>query len=121
MNEDTGLFVDVAASVPSPTADIKLLESSGLLKRLPAGVGAAGDLAYVGIQKLHPTGLAATPRRKPRGQERPPEDIAFNRAFARRRIQVEHSIGFARRFEAITQTACMTPSGQGDFFFLSLF
>lgn len=104
VDEDTGLFVEVAASVPGPTADIKLLESSGLLNRLPAGVGAAGDLAYVGIKELHPTGLAATPRRKPRGQERPPEDVAFNRAFARRRIQVEHSIGFARRFEAITQT-----------------
>lgn len=104
VDEDTGRFVDVSVSVPGPTADINLLEMSGLLHRLPAGVGAAGDLAYVGIQALHPTGLAATPRRKPRGQDRPPEDVAFNRAFARRRIPVEHSIGFARRFEAITQT-----------------
>ena len=104
VDEETGLFVDVAASVPGPTADIKLLETSGLLHRLPAGLGAAGDLAYLGIQELHPTGLTVTPRRKPRGQDRPPEDVAFNRAFARRRIQVEHSIGFARRFEAITQT-----------------
>lgn len=38
-NEGSGLFVNVAASVPGPIADIKLLESSGFLKRLPAGVG----------------------------------------------------------------------------------
>ncbi|MFN8486284.1 MAG: transposase family protein [Caldilineaceae bacterium] len=103
IDEATGQFVDVAASVPGPTADIKLLEQSRLLERLPAGVGALGDLAYVGMDKLHPT-HAATPRRKPRGKDRPPEDIAFNRAFARRRIPVEHSIGLARRFDALSQT-----------------
>jgi hypothetical protein len=103
VDETTGLFVDVSASVPGPTADIKLLAASGLLNRLPEGVGAIGDLAYVGIDKLHPTGAAASPRRKPKGKDRPPEDITFNKAFSRRRIKVEHSIGFARRFEAITQ------------------
>ncbi len=103
VDEETGLFVDVSQSVPGPTADIKLLEASGLLNRLPTGIGALGDLAYLGIDKLHPTGAAASPRRKPKGQVRPPEDIAFNQAFSRRRIKVEHSIGFARRFESITQ------------------
>jgi hypothetical protein len=57
----------------------------------------------LGIDKLHPTGKAATPRRKPRGKPRPPEDVAFNQAFARRRIVVEPSLGLARRFEALTQ------------------
>jgi hypothetical protein len=104
VEEESGYFVDVSASVPGPTADIKLLEASNLLQRLPVGVGALGDLAYVGIDKLHPTANAATPRRKPRGKPRPPENIAFNQAFARRRIVVEHSIGLARRFEALTQT-----------------
>lgn len=104
IDEVTGQFVDVAASVPGPTADIKLLEQSQLLERLPTGVGALGDLAYVGMDKLHPTGAAATPRRKPRGKDRPPEDMAFNRAFAHRRIPVEHSIGLARRFDALSQT-----------------
>ncbi len=103
VDEETGLFVDVSPSVKGPTADIKLLDASGLLNRLPPGVGAIGDLAYQGIDKLHPTQAAACPRRKPRGKDRPPADIAFNQAFARRRIMVEHSIGFARRFEAITQ------------------
>jgi DDE superfamily endonuclease len=87
-----------------PTADLTLLKQSGLLERLPPGVGAIADLAYVGIETLHPTGLGATPRRKPRGQPRPAEDMAFNTAFSRRRIKVEHTIGRVRRYEALNQT-----------------
>lgn len=103
VDEECGMFVDVSASVPGPTADLKLLEQSKLLERLPEGVGGLGDLAYLGMDKLHPTGQAATPRRKPRGKPRSPEDSAYNQAFARRRIVVEHSIGLARRFESLTQ------------------
>jgi hypothetical protein len=103
VDEVSGLFVDVSESVFGPTADMTVLKQSQLLERLPEGVGAIGDLAYIGIDKLHPTGNAASPRRKPRGHHRPPEDIAFNTAFSRRRIYVEHAIGRARCFEAITQ------------------
>src|SRR3712207_6217096 len=104
VEEDSGRIVDIAESVGGPTADMTLLKGSGLLERLPEGVGAIGDLAYVGIDKLHPTGLAASPRRKPRGQERPAADSAYNRAFARRRITVEHTIGRLRRYQCLTQT-----------------
>ena len=102
VDEPTGQIVDVAESVPGPRADITLLQDSHVLDRLPEGVGALGDLAYVGMDKLtdRPT---ATPRRKPRGQERPAEDVAYNMAFARRRIRVEHRIGRMRRYQAITQ------------------
>ena len=93
VDEQSGQIVDVSESVPGPTADKTLLLESKLLQRLPEGVGVLGDLAYLGMDKDHPQGLGATPRRKPRERERPAEDIAFNRAFARRRIQVEHSIG----------------------------
>jgi hypothetical protein len=103
VDEISGRIVDVSDSVPGPTADIKLLEQSGLLTRLPAGVGALGDLAYVGIAALHPHGLAAAPRRKPRGQPRPPEDLMDNRAFSRRRVRVEHGIGRMRCYQAVTQ------------------
>ena len=85
--------MDVADSVPSPTTDITVLEQSQLLSRLPPGVGGMGDLAYVGIDKLHPKGLGAASRWKPRGKDRPPDDVAYNRAFSRRRIVVEHSSG----------------------------
>lgn len=104
VDEDTGRIVDTSPSVPGPTADIKLLEQSGLLYRLPPGVGGIGDLGYVGIETLHPQGLAASPRRKPRGQPRPPQDVAYNTAFSRRRIIVENTIGRMRRYQSITQT-----------------
>jgi len=105
VDEISGQIVDVWHSVPGPTADLKLLQESGLLERLPVGVGALGDLAYLGLGALHPQGLemGATPRRKPRGRESPPEDAAYNTAFARRRITVEHSIGRLRRYQSLTQ------------------
>jgi DDE superfamily endonuclease/Helix-turn-helix of DDE superfamily endonuclease len=104
VDEESGRIVDIADSAPGPTGDIKVLEDSGLLPRLPAGVGAIGDLAYVGIDKVHPDRLGASPRRKPRAKDRPAEDIAYNRAFSRRRIVVEHSIGWMRRYQSLSQT-----------------
>ncbi len=104
VDERTGEVVDIPESVRGPTADLTLLKHSDLLSRLPDGVGGLGDLAYVGLAAVHPTGLGAAPRRKPRGKERPAEDIAYNRAFARRRIIVEHTIGRMRRYQALSQT-----------------
>jgi DDE superfamily endonuclease len=68
------------------------------------GVGGIGDLAYGGIDQLHSQGLGACPRRKPRGKPRPPEDVAYNPAFSRRRIIVENTIGRLRRYQSLTQT-----------------
>jgi hypothetical protein len=104
VDEETGTIVDVGESVPGPTADIKVLKKSKLLKRLPKGVGGLGDLAYVGIADLHPQGLGATGRRKPRGQPRSLADRRYNKAFSRRRIVVEHGIGRLRRYQALTHT-----------------
>jgi hypothetical protein len=101
VDEGSGAIVGVSDAVPGPWADIKRLEKSRLLKRLPKGVGGIGDLGYVGIAELHPAGLGAAPRRKPRGKDRPPEDRKYNRAFSRRRIIVEHGIGRLRRFRAV--------------------
>jgi len=104
VDEETGEIVDVADSVPGPTADSKVLKPSQLLKRLPKGVGGLGDLAYVGIADWHPEGLGATGRRKPRGQPRSLADRRYNQAFRRRRIVVEHGIGRLRRYQALTHT-----------------
>jgi len=103
VDETSGRIVDISATVRGPVADLALLKASGLLARLPPGVGSLGDLAYVGMAGLHPQGLGATPRRKPRGKARPAEDVAYNRAFARRRITVEHTLGRMRCFQAVTQ------------------
>jgi hypothetical protein len=100
----TGEILDVPESVPGPTHDRKLPARSGALAQVPDGVGATGDLGYVGMDKLAPAGLpTATPRRKPRKQPRPPEDLAYNTAFARERVVVEHRIGRMRHYQAITQ------------------
>jgi hypothetical protein len=103
VDEETGKVADVAESRPGRWADLKVLRRSKLKPRLPGGVGALGDLAYVGIADWHPAGLGATPRRKPRGQPRPEGDRRFNRAFSRRRIVVEHTIGRLRRYQALSQ------------------
>lgn len=100
----TGDIVDISESVRGPTADVHLLEQSGVLSRLPPSVAGLGDLAYIGIAALHPQGLGFTPRRKPRGQPRPAEDVAYNTAFSRVRIGVEHTIGQMRRYQSVTQT-----------------
>lgn len=113
----TGAICDVSESVRGPTGDMKLLKRSKLMERLPPDVGGEGDLAYVGIAQLHAQGprYGNTPRRKPRGadknkarprghdQERSPEDIAYNKAFSRRRIVVEHTLRRMRSYQAITQ------------------
>lgn len=103
IDEDTGRVVHVPPSAPGPTADLKLLKRSRLLGCLPKGVGLIGDKAYLGAADLRPGVACATPRRKPRGQPRPPEDRRYNRAVSRRRIGVEHAIRRLRVFQALTQ------------------
>lgn len=100
---DTGKVVDVSESVCGPTADLTLLKASGLLDRVDPDIGVLGDLAYVGMAPLLPSGLGFTPRRKPRGQPRPAADVVYNTAFAAERITVEHTIGRLRRYQALTQ------------------
>lgn len=104
VDEETGEIVAVSGSVKGPTADLNLLKLSGLIGKLPEGVGAIGDLGYVGIEKLHPKGLGATGRKKQRGQPRSEEDIEYNRAFSKRRIIVENTIGRMKRYQNINQT-----------------
>ncbi len=98
-----GRVVDVSDSVPGPTHDLTLLAESRLLEHRPPDVGGMGDLAYVGMAKLHPRGRGATPRRTPRGTPRPAADVAYTQACARRRIGVEHSMGRMRHDQARTQ------------------
>jgi DDE superfamily endonuclease/Helix-turn-helix of DDE superfamily endonuclease len=104
VDENNGRIVDVAASVKGRIHDFNLLQQSGLLARLPDGVGCIGDLGYQGIRALHP--LGACPRKKPWGKHkaRPPEDIPYNRAFSQRRIIVENTINRLRRYQSLSQT-----------------
>jgi hypothetical protein len=102
--DEDGHVVDVAESRPGRWADLKVFRRSGLAgKLIRAQVGALGDLGSVGLDGVSPRLRAATPRRKPRGQDRPPQDRRYNRAFARRRITVEHSLNRLRRYQALSQ------------------
>jgi hypothetical protein len=101
--DEDGRVVDVGKSRPGRWADLKVFRRSGLAGRLArAGVGVLGDLAYLGVDGLVSGLRGATPRRKPRGRDRPRGDRRYNRAFARRRVKVEHGIGRLRRFQALT-------------------
>lgn len=93
----SGSVRGVLAGVPGPVSDGNVLKQSGELYRLPPQERGMGDQAYHGVDPR-----IATPRRKPRGKPRPPEDVVFNRAFARVRIEVEHTIRDLRIFQALT-------------------
>src|SRR4029453_2583400 len=79
--DEDGRVVDVGESRPGPWADLKVFRRSGLAGRR-AGAKGAGlvDLASVGIGGLARGLRGATPGRKPRGADRPPEDRRYNRA-----------------------------------------
>jgi len=101
--DEDGRVVDVGKSRPGPWADLKVLRRSGLAGRLArARVGASGDLAHVGIDGRVKGLRGATPRRKPRGADRPAEGRRYNRAFARRRVKVERALGRLRRYQALS-------------------
>ena len=102
VDDATGEVLDIPDSVPGPTADITVLKESEVLKKLPEGVGAMGDCAYQSIADLHPKGYS--PRKKPRGKDRPKEDVAYNTAFSRRRIIVENTNNRLRRYQSLSQT-----------------
>ena len=104
VDEESGRVVDIGESTFGPEADLPVLQESRLMERLPEGVGGIGDSAYQGIAKLHPNGLGASPRKKPKGKPRSEEDKAYNAAFSSRRIIVENTIGRMRRYQSITQT-----------------
>src|SRR5438067_3166944 len=66
--DEGGRVVDVGESRPGRWADLKVFRRWGLIgKLIRAGVGALGDLGYVGLDGVSPRWRAATPRRKPRG------------------------------------------------------
>lgn len=100
---ETGYIADVAASVPGRHADITLLDESGVLERLPDGVGCLGDAAYQGIAKLHPLGRSPFKRL---GGSAPPlteAQLTYNHAFASQRIVVENTLCRMRCFQCLTQ------------------
>ena len=103
VDENTGWIAAMSDSVEGRSADITLLRQSQVLERLPPGVACLGDTAYQGIAKLHPSGFSPCKRL---GRNAPPlsdEQIAYNHAFACRRIIVENIINRIRSYQCLTQ------------------
>jgi len=103
VDENTGELVDVSASVPGRSSDITLLRQSGLLSRLPPDMACMGDTAYQGIAKLHHLGFSPLKRLSKHAPPFSDEQVAYNHAFACRRIIVENTINRLRSFQSLTQ------------------
>lgn len=101
VESESGWIREIASSVKGRVSDIKLLEQSGVLTRLPDHTGMMGDAAYQGIANLHP--LGRSPHKKPIRGELTPEQLAYNHAFSQRRIIVENIINRLRRYQSLTQ------------------
>ena len=102
----SGNVAEVAPSGPGPCADPTLLRDSGAAQRLPRrhGCWATKPIATRSKRRATPAPpKVAIPRRKPRGQPLPPEDLVFNRTFAAARIIVEHTIRDLRIYQALSQ------------------
>jgi hypothetical protein len=102
-DEETGEVCHVGPSRPGPWADIKVFRRSGVKSLLPRGLSVIGDSGYPGIDKEVRRGAGGRPRPKPPKRPRPAEDRRYNRAFARRRVIVEHTIGRLRRYKALAE------------------
>jgi len=99
----SGSIQAVRAGVPGPVSDPGLLHASGVLRRVRPEEPLLGDQAYRAVRDPQTGELRVrTPRRKPRGTERPPEDEAYNRALSGARIVVEHTIRELRIYQALT-------------------
>ena len=101
VESESGWIRDVADSVKGRVSDIKLIEVSAVLDRLPDLTGIMGDAAYQGIAKLH--ALGCSPYKKPIRGELTEDMIAYNHAFSQRRIIVETIINRLRRYQSLTQ------------------
>jgi hypothetical protein len=102
LDRDRGRMVAVAARVPGPSAESRLLQESRLLERCPEAVGVGGDLADLNRSKLRRDGLA--PRRQPRGRDRRSEAVVYQRALAQFRMILQPTIGQLRRFQRLSAT-----------------
>src|SRR5262249_17910750 len=101
--DEDGHVVDGGPSRPGRGAGLEVFRRSGLGgKLLRAKGGALGDTGDGGLGGGHPKLRGAATGRQRRGQARPAQDRRYNRAFARRRIKVEHALGRLRRYQALS-------------------
>lgn len=94
----TGQFIAVESG-KGHTHDLKLWRNSKV--RLAESCLCLADKGYQGIAKQHQ--MSITPSRKPPKRPLPDADKQANRALARLRIRVEHSIRRLKRFRIFAE------------------
>lgn len=93
-----GQFLAVATG-KGRTHDLRLFKHSNV--RMGCGLLCLADKGYQGIAKLHPNSI--TPQKKPPKQPLSDADKQANRALARLRVKVEHSIRLLKRFRILSE------------------
>jgi hypothetical protein len=99
-----GRIEAVSASVPGgANHDLPLLCGSGVLEQLAADEAAMMDKAYVGVRNYSPEVPVVIPFKACRDHPLTEEQKAYNRAVARCRIVVEHTMAQLNRFTVLRQ------------------
>jgi DDE superfamily endonuclease len=99
-----GRIEAVSDSVPGgANHDLPLLCGSGVLEQLAAGEGAMVDKGYVGVKKYYPDVPVVIPFKASRGHPLTEGQKEYNRAVARCRIVVEHTMAQLNRFTVLRQ------------------
>ncbi len=94
---EQGQFLTVATG-KGRVHDLRLFKQSGV--RLSEPLLCLADKGYQGLAKLHAHSI--TPQKKPPKQRLSNEDKQANRALARLRVKVEHSIRRLKRFRILS-------------------
>ena len=99
-----GRIESVGASVPGGSKpDKTLLKESGVLDRLPPGLGVMADKAYHSLRDEYPLIPIVTPRPARRNHPLTDHEKMANRFVARHRIVVEHAIAQLTRYTVLRQ------------------
>jgi len=99
-----GRIEAISDSVPGgANHDLPLLCGSGILEQLAEGAAAMLDKGYVGVKNYYPDTPVVIPFKACRGHPLTADEEAFNRAVARCRIVVEHTMAQLNRFTVLRQ------------------
>src|SRR5262249_35915740 len=92
-NEATKRSVLLGETQGGRVQDYPLLQASGWLPQLPAGLRLGVERSLQGIEHAAPQLAVFQPRKKPRGGSLLPWALALNKLTAKVRVLAEHAIG----------------------------
>jgi hypothetical protein len=98
-NDATKRIVLLGETQGGRVHDYPLLQASGCLPQLPAGLRLGVDRGFQGIEHAAPQLVVFQPRKKPRGGRLPQWAQALNRPTAKVRVLAEHASGGVKRLE----------------------